>query len=71
MIEENVGETDRLLRLGFGAIAFFFGIGVLTLLGRAVVGGVLLFVGVILLGTAFARRCPIKEALDADTSDRD
>jgi hypothetical protein len=32
---------------------------------------VLLFVGVVLLGTAFARRCPIKEALDADTGDRD
>lgn len=67
MIEENVGGTDRLLRLGFGSIALFFGVAVVTLLARPAVGGLLVLVGVVLLGTALARYCPLNRFLDVDT----
>jgi hypothetical protein len=67
MIEVNVGGTDRLLRVGFGAIALFLGVAVVTLLARPVVGGLLVLAGVVLLGTALARRCPINRVLGLDT----
>ncbi|MFT4889362.1 MAG: hypothetical protein ACI9YT_000271 [Halobacteriales archaeon] len=71
MLEENVGGTDRLLRLGLGAIALFLGVGTVTLLLRPVAGGVLVVLGGVLLGTALARRCPINRLRDVDTSRRD
>ncbi|HKL27634.1 MAG TPA: DUF2892 domain-containing protein [Natrialbaceae archaeon] len=67
MIEVNVGGTDRLLRFGFGAIALFVGVAVVTLLARPVVGSLLILTGAILLTTGLARRCPINRALDLDT----
>ncbi|MEF8757264.1 MAG: DUF2892 domain-containing protein [Halobacteriales archaeon] len=71
MIDENVGGTDRLFRIGFGGIAVFIGVAVLALLSRPGVGGALLLIGTLLLGTALARRCPINRALNVDTDDRD
>ena len=67
MIEVNVGGTDRLLRFGFGAIALFVGVAVVTLLVRPVVGGLLVLAGAVLLITALARRCPINRVLNLDT----
>lgn len=66
MIEVNVGGTDRMLRVGFGAIALFVGVAIVTLLARPVVGGLLVLVGVVLLKTALARHCPIYRVLDLD-----
>jgi len=71
MVDENVGGTDRLLRIGFGAIALFLGVGTATLLRRPVAGGILVVLGGILLGTALARRCPINRARGVDTSGGD
>lgn len=71
MFDENVGGTDRSLRIGFGAIALFLGVGTVTLLRRPVAGGILVVLGGILLGTALTRRCPINRARGVDTSGRD
>jgi hypothetical protein len=71
MIDRNVGGTDRLLRLGFGAIGLFLGVVVWTVLDRPVAGGLVGIVGAILLGTGLASRCPINRALDVDTHENE
>lgn len=64
MIDENVGATDRLLRLGFGAIGVFSGVAVFTLRQRWFVGPLLITAGVLLLITASVRRCPVTHVLE-------
>ncbi|MFQ3293210.1 MAG: hypothetical protein ACI9PP_001524 [Halobacteriales archaeon] len=71
MIDENVGETNRLLRLGFGAIGVFSGVALVTLLQQSFGGGLLIMAGVILLITAVLRRCPVTRALTVDIQSND
>jgi hypothetical protein len=72
-MEQNVGKFDRVIRialggaLGTGAVATaWFG----TSLGGAAelaLAGVLLVAGLVLVGTAAARVCPVYRVLGVDT----
>lgn len=70
MIDENVGETGRILRLGSGAIALFFGVVVATVLGRALLGWFLALVGAAVFGAGLVRRCPINYVRNVDAGGR-
>lgn len=70
MIDENVGETGRLLRLGSGAMALFFGVVVATVLGRPVAGWLLALVGAAVVGAGLTRRCPINYVRNVDAGGR-
>ena len=63
-MEQNVGNTDRILRAVIGAI--------LVVLGLAAFGGALKFiallVGVVLLATAAMSRCPAYNILGIKSS---
>lgn len=65
--ERNVGETDRQVRYGLGAVAAFAGVAVGTTTAYALVGAVLALLGVWWVGTAFASYCPVNDALGVDT----
>lgn len=70
MIEENVGETGRLLRIGLGSIALFFGVVVATVLARPVAGWILALVGAVVFGAGLVRRCPINWVRNVEASGR-
>ncbi|MFC6875135.1 YgaP family membrane protein [Halobellus marinus] len=71
-MNKNVGGIDRTGRIVIGIIAGIAGIA--ALLGYwgagAVIGGVALVVGVILLVTGTTQKCPINEAVGIDTTER-
>lgn len=64
-MQENVGNTDRLLRIGIGASLATAG---LLQLRRGRLGPALLFAsGALLLESAITRVCPINSLLGIDT----
>lgn len=70
MITANVGESDRLVRLGLGILLAILGLAGLTAyldveMWVSVVG---LVVGAILIATGLARRCLLYRAFGIDTS---
>lgn len=70
-MEENVGDTDKIVRIGLGALA---GAGSLAILGNYVEANQMLspVLGVIslaLLGTAYTSKCGLYKALGMDTSE--
>lgn len=68
-MERNVGNLDRIVRIVVGVLAAVA--GVVAVAGYwqagAVVGGVTLLVGAILLATGTIRRCPIYAGTGIDT----
>lgn len=72
----NVGDNDRYIRLGVGALLALLGIaGYVGMVSVAVVGPqaltslVLLVIGLVLLVTGYTRKCPLYQALGFDTSE--
>ena len=71
-MEENVGGNDRLIRIIGGAVS---GAASLAILGEMLPGApmwaspVLGILALILLGTAYTKKCKINEMLDRDTSE--
>jgi len=64
-MQENVGNTDRLLRIGIGASLATFG---LLRLKSGRLGPALLFAsGALLLESAITRVCPVNALLGIDT----
>ena len=71
-MDKNVGGIDRTGRIVIGVIIVIAGIAALTgyWAAGAVIGGVALVVGAILLVTGTTQKCPINEAVGIDTTDR-
>jgi hypothetical protein len=70
-MKRNVGGLDRTGRLVIGAIAALAGIAAVAGYWdvSALVGGVALAVGAILLFTGTTQKCPINEAAGIDTTE--
>lgn len=70
-MDKNVGGIDRTGRIIIGAIVVIAGIAALTgyWAAGAVIGGVALLIGVILLVTGTTQKCPINEAVGIDTTE--
>lgn len=70
-MDENVGGNDRLARIAVGAVS---GASSLAILGEMVSGApmwlspVLGVLAIVLLGTAYTKKCKCNEMLDRDTS---
>jgi hypothetical protein len=58
-LEVNVGEKDRMIRFGVGALMI-----VLALAGYGVLPAIL---GLVLIGTAYTRKCPGYQVLGKST----
>ena len=72
IVEKNVGGIDRYGRIVLGLAAVIVGIAIFAgywAVG-AVVGAIALAIGVILLVTGGAQKCPINQAAGIDTTDR-
>lgn len=71
-MEPNVGGTDRTVRVIGGPILAILGLLVLVdvIAINPVVGGVLLVIGLVLLGTGLTRRCIINRVLGVDTASK-
>ncbi|WP_318570567.1 YgaP-like transmembrane domain [Salinigranum marinum] len=71
-MDKNVGGIDRIGRIIIGAIVVITGIAALTgyWAAGAVIGGVALVVGAILLVTGTTQKCPINEAVGIDTTEK-
>jgi len=71
-MNKNVGGLDQTGRIIIAVIAGIAGIAALTGYWRAgaVVGGVALVIGAILLVTGTTQKCPINEAIGVDTTER-
>lgn len=70
-MDKNVGGLDRRGRIAVGIVVAIAGIAALTgywAVG-AVIGGVALVIGVILLVTGTTQKCPINEAIGIDTTE--
>ncbi len=70
-MEKNVGETDRLVRIGIGAVS---GAASLAILGGAIetnelLAPVLGVASLALLGTAYTSKCGLYNALGINTSE--
>lgn len=70
-MDNNVGGIDRTGRLIIGLLVAIAGIAALTGYwdAGAVVGGVALVIGAILLVTGTTQKCPINEAVGIDTTE--
>jgi hypothetical protein len=69
-MENNIGATDRVVRIAVGIALAAVGLASLgDLLGFGVtVGAALTLVGLVLVGTGFARVCLLYRLLGVDTS---
>jgi hypothetical protein len=70
-MDKNVGGIDRTGRIVIGLVVAIAGVAALAgywAVG-AVVGGVALLVGAILLVTGTTQKCPINEAAGIDTTE--
>lgn len=70
-MEKNVGDTDRIVRIGLGAVT---GAASLAILGNVVeanqmLSPVLGVVSLALLGTAYTSKCALYNALGMNTSE--
>lgn len=70
-MEENVGGNDRLLRIAAGAILGLASLGILGeyLSAPMWTSPVLGVLALILLGTAYTKKCKCNEMLGRDTSE--
>lgn len=70
-MNRNVGGLDRTGRLVIGSIAALAGIAAVTGYweSSALVGGLALAVGAILLFTGTTQKCPVNEAAGIDTTE--
>jgi hypothetical protein len=70
-MNKNVGGLDRTGRLVGGVVAAIAGVAALTgyWAAGAVIGGVALVVGAILLVTGTTQQCPLNEAAGIDTTE--
>lgn len=70
-MDKNVGGIDRTGRLIIGLLVAIAGVAALTGYwgAGAVVGGVALVIGAILLVTGTTQKCPINEAVGIDTTE--
>jgi hypothetical protein len=70
-MEENVGDTDGVVRILIGAVLGSLSIGILANMVPldAVYSPVLGVLSLILLGTGFTSKCALYSALGANTSD--
>lgn len=68
-MEQNVGVTDRYVRIVLGAILAILGLaGFASLLElQTILAAILVIVGVVLVGTGFTQRCLVYEPLGIDT----
>jgi hypothetical protein len=69
-MESNIGATDRVVRIAVGIALAAVGLASLgNLLGFGVtVGAALTLLGLVLVGTGFARVCLLYRLLGVDTS---
>lgn len=70
-MDKNVGGIDRTARIVIGVVAAIAGVAALAgywAVG-AVIGGIALVIGVILLATGTTQKCPINEATGIDTTE--
>ena len=71
-MEKNVGGVDRTARLVIGAVLAVAGIaaatGTIEIASAAIVGGVAILIGAILLVTGTTRKCPINQAAGINTN---
>lgn len=71
-MENNIGEPDRLLRIGLGLVLLAVGVTVFTgIVATAPLAGIVAAViGLVLLATGTMRMCPIYRILGVDTCSR-
>jgi hypothetical protein len=69
-MDKNVGGIDRTGRIVIGVVVAIAGIAALTGYwgAGAVIGGIAIVIGAILLVTGTTQKCPINEAVGIDTS---
>lgn len=72
-MDKNVGGIDRTGRIVIGVVIAIAGIAALTgyWAAGAVIGGIALVIGAILLVTGTTQKCPINEAVGIDTTKRE
>lgn len=70
-MDKNVGGIDRTDRILIGVVVAIAGIAALTgyWAAGAVIGGIALIIGAILLVTGTTQKCPINEAAGIDTTE--
>lgn len=69
-MERNVGELDRVARIGLGSVAVFAGVVVLAVLEATIAGALALLIGAVLLVTGATERCGLYAALGTNTCER-
>jgi len=69
-MKTNIGTTDKTVRLVAGGVLALFGVAVLAGVSSlgALVGGLALLVGAILVGTALANVCLLYKLVGVDTT---
>lgn len=72
-MEENVGDTDKIVRIVLGAVSGLLSIGILTdvlpesLSMPMIASPILGLVAIVLLATAFTSKCALYSALGINT----